>query len=102
MGKNNNAKPKRTIFGERLRLLRKVLFNNMSQKEMSALTGIPQPSLSAYENGKNKPTISILLRISEKCHVSVDWLCGKSADNQIMSMGDIAKCLINLTSIQDN
>ena len=48
-GKNN-------IFGKRLRELRLETLN-MNQREFAKLLGIPQPSISAYESGINKPTI---------------------------------------------
>lgn len=30
--------------------------------------------MSAYENGKNNPTIDVLMNIADKCSVSLDWL----------------------------
>ena len=68
-GKNN-------IFGKRLRELRLETLN-MNQREFAKLLGIPQPSLSAYESGRNKPTIDSVINISDKCNVSIDWLCGR-------------------------
>ena len=34
--------------------------------------------MSAYENGKNNPTIDVLIEIADKCNVSLDWLAGRS------------------------
>lgn len=68
-GKNN-------IFGKRLRELRLETLN-MNQREFAKLLGIPQPNLSAYESGRNKPTIDSVINISDKCNVSIDWLCGR-------------------------
>ena len=34
--------------------------------------------MSAYENGKNNPTIDVLIDIADKCKVSLDWLAGRS------------------------
>lgn len=34
--------------------------------------------MSAYENGKNNPTIDVLIDIADKCNVSLDWLAGRS------------------------
>ena len=68
-GKNN-------IFGKRLRELRLETLN-MNQREFAKLLGISQPSLSAYESGRNKPTIDSVINISDKCNVSTDWLCGR-------------------------
>ena len=53
------------------------------------MLGIPQPSLSAYESGKNKPTIDNVIMIADKCNVSVDWLCGRDKHNYLNSMGDL-------------
>ena len=38
---------------ERLKYLRSI--NKKTQKEFAEFLGIPQPSMSAYENGKNNP-----------------------------------------------
>lgn len=61
---------KSTIFGERIKTLRISL--GKSQKEFAEFIGIPQPSMSAYENGKNNPTIEVLVNIADKCNVSID------------------------------
>ena len=68
-GKNN-------VFGKRLRELRLETLN-MNQREFAKLLGISQPSLSAYESGRNKPTIDSVINITDKCNVSIDWLCGR-------------------------
>ena len=34
--------------------------------------------MSAYENGKNNPTIDVLIDIADKCKVSLDWLARRS------------------------
>ena len=61
---------------ERLKYLRSI--NKKPQKEFAEFLGIPQPSMSAYENGKNNPTIDVLIDIADKCSVSLDWLAGRS------------------------
>ena len=33
--------------------------------------------MSAYENGKNNPTIDVLIDIADKCKVSLNWLAEK-------------------------
>lgn len=59
----------RTV-SERLKYLRSI--NKKTQKEFAEFLGIPQPSMSAYENGKNNPTIDVLIDIADKCSVSLD------------------------------
>lgn len=53
---------------ERLKYLRSI----NKKKEFAEFLGIPQPSMSAYENGKNNPTINVLIDIADKCKVSLD------------------------------
>lgn len=71
---------KTNIFGQRLKLLRSTL--QLSQKEFAESLSIPQPTVSAYENGKNSPTIDVVMYIADKYNVSIDWLCGRD-DNAI-------------------
>ncbi len=85
---------KPTVFGERIKTLRISL--GKSQKEFAEFIGIPQPSMSAYENGKNNPTIEVLVNIADKCNVSVDWLCGRQADVALSDLSDVASFLYNL------
>ncbi len=85
---------KSTIFGERIKTLRISL--GKSQKEFAEFIGIPQPSMSAYENGKNNPTIEVLVNIADKCNVSIDWLCGRQAEVSLSDLSDIASFLYKL------
>ena len=61
---------------ERLKYLRSII--KKTQKEFAEFLGIPQPSMSAYENGKNNPTIDVLIDIADKCRVSLDQIAGRS------------------------
>lgn len=70
------------IFGNRLRILRKNILK-LTQKEFSELIRTPQPTLSAYESGRNKPTIDVVINIANKCNVSIDWLCGNDNPGSI-------------------
>lgn len=85
---------KSTVFGERIKTLRISL--GKSQKEFAEFIGIPQPSMSAYENGKNNPTIEVLVNIADKCNVSIDWLCGRQAEVSLSDLSDIASFLYKL------
>ena len=86
---------KENIFGERLKNLRSVVMKK-TQKEFSELLGIPQPTLSAYESGKNKPAIDVVISIAEKCNVSMDWLCGRESTSHLDSMGDLMSVFYDL------
>lgn len=60
--------------GGRIKKLRTDL--GYTQKEFAELIGVPQPSLSAYENDKNLPASDVLIKLAHKCGISLDWLCG--------------------------
>ena len=86
--------------GERIQILRKRM--NMSQKEFAIFLGIPQPSLSAYENGKNSPTTEVLINLAKKCHISLDWLCGvQTHRNQFATLSDFGDFLYALLESED-
>lgn len=85
--------------GEKLQLLRKNL--NYTQKDFAEFLGIPQPSLSAYENDKNSPTTEVLINIATKCNVSIDWLCGLSANTSLNDLSDVAKVLFALLETKE-
>lgn len=85
--------------GEKLQLLRKNL--NYTQKDFAEFLGIPQPSLSAYENDKNSPTTEVLINIATKCNVSIDWLCGLSANTSLNDLSDVAKILFALLETKE-
>lgn len=83
---NNNT------LGDKLQYLRKTL--TFSQKDFAEFLGIPQPSLSAYENNRNSPTVDVLINIAKKCNISLDWLCGISTSKQTLSsLGDVSDFL---------
>lgn len=93
MQANNN-------FGEKLQSLRRQM--GLTQKEFAELLDIPQPSVSAYENSRNSPTMEVLIAMAQKCNVSLDWLCGLSpAPNSISTLGDIARFLYMLCELNE-
>lgn len=74
----------------------------MTQKEFSAFLGIPQPSVSAYENSKNSPTIEVLIDIANKCNVSLDWLSGRTNNHpSITSMKDVVSFLYEFSMLNE-
>lgn len=68
------------VFPLRLKQIREEM--DKTQKEFSDLINVKQQSLSGYENGKVSPPLEVLVNISEKCSVSIDWLCGQSDDKR--------------------
>lgn len=89
-----------TTLGDKLQYLRKDM--SISQKDFADFLGIPQPSLSAYENNRNSPTVDVLINIAKKCNISLDWLCGiSSAKHTLSSLSDIADVLYALMETKD-
>jgi transcriptional regulator with XRE-family HTH domain len=63
------------MYGAFLRRVRES--RQLSQSELAAITGIPQPSLSAYENDRRAPTIDTLNRIVVGCGYVVEAVAGR-------------------------
>lgn len=78
------------ILGYRLRELRKE--NRMSQADLGKLLGVTKVSISGYENGTRKPSLSILNGILDIFGVSADYMLGRELnvvcedDNMITMM----------------
>lgn len=53
-------------------LKKQLALKEMSQLELSEITGIPQPVLSNYMNGKNSPGLYNLDKIAKALNCSVD------------------------------
>lgn len=64
------------ILSERLKEVRESM--NMNQTDFAKLIGVTQQSLSSYEKCVSKPTLDMAIKISEKCDISLSWLCGLS------------------------
>ncbi len=73
---------------------------SMTQKEFSECVGCTAATLSAYENNSKSPSLEIIKTIAEKCHVSIDWLCGlvdkKNLSGDYDTYGDIASVLLKI------
>lgn len=91
---------KTVTLGDKLQCIRKDM--EMSQKDFAEYLGLPQPSLSAYENNRNSPTVDVLINIANKCNISLDWLCGvSSAKHTLSSLNDVADLLYALMETDD-
>lgn len=61
-------------FGKRLKELRQL--KNISQMQLSIMTGISQSAIAKWELDKTEPTASALITLSEFFDESVDYLLG--------------------------
>ena len=62
------------VFCERLKSLR--IEKKLSQPELAKLVGVSKGMISFWENGKNEPTISNLLKLCQIFDISSDYLLG--------------------------
>ena len=65
--------------GDRLRILRR----NRTQKEFAAQYGIPQGTLSKFEQGKLEPGIDFLTEVSKREEVPINWILTGETDDRI-------------------
>ncbi len=84
--------PARIRFGERLRNLREE--KNLSQKEVAAVIGRTNRSVSNYENGTNYPNPEIIELLAGLFGVSVSFLTGGSDEEDRILLTSIEIQLI--------
>ncbi|MEG0542318.1 MAG: helix-turn-helix transcriptional regulator [Angelakisella sp.] len=70
-----------TIFGERLRHLRKA--RGLTQKKLSGLLLVSQTSINRYELGADEPGYDKLVRLSRLLETTTDFLLGLTDCEQI-------------------
>lgn len=66
---------------ERLRELRKS--KGISLKELGAIVGVAESTMSLYESGKRQPDYETLLKLAEYYGVTVDYLLRGSEEEQL-------------------
>lgn len=73
-----------------LRQLRKE--KGLSMKELGAVIGVAESTISQYETGKREPDFETLLKLREYFDVSVDFLLrGESLEKKPASSGELTK-----------
>ena len=97
------------MFDTRLRTLRQE--KKITQAELAKEMNVAKTTIAAYEQGKNEPNLSMLLKIADFFNVSVDYLLGNS-DGRIISdqelydrlglTDDAIYCLEHLCDISKN
>jgi Predicted transcriptional regulator len=89
------------ILSERLRETRESM--KMNQADFAKLIGVTQQSLSSYEKCVSKPTLDVAIKISEKCDISLSWLCGlsdRASNNKVFkTYTDIIDMFFDIMSI---
>jgi len=86
--------------GKRLTEIRKK--NNKTQQEVvDNIEGLTTQMLSSYENGKQKPGIENMIKLSNYFNVSLDYLClgikTQTTRLEITNYEDLIRCIIAIT-----
>lgn len=86
------------MFSQRIRQLRTEL--NLTQKGFADEIGLTASALSAYEKNTTNPSIAVAVKVAEKYHVSIDWLCGltdKRNAIELRTYADVYNSLIGIS-----
>lgn len=67
-------------FGKRLRFYRQQKKKPMTQKDLERESGIPQTTISDWENDKSEPTASDIVKLAAALGVTVNELLGDPDD----------------------
>lgn len=51
---------------------------NLKQKEIAEAVGVPLRTYQRYEYGEREPQVSVLIRMADYFHVSIDYLVGRT------------------------
>ncbi len=51
---------------------------NLKQKEIASAVGVPLRTYQRYEYGEREPQASVLIRMADYFHVSIDYLVGRT------------------------
>ena len=69
--------------------------NHITQKQMADMLKITQQGYWNYENGKNKPPISVLIQIADFFNTSIDELVGHKVE-YLFDTTNLTKTQLNL------
>ena len=65
---------RQSTIDRRLKLL--ISYHEITQKELSQMTGIREQTISNYFTGQRDPKVSMIIKIAETFQVSPSWLIG--------------------------
>lgn len=75
-------------FSERLDFLMNE--RGLTNTALAEMTHTNKNTITSYRKDLRKPGLEILLELSDKLHVSLDWLCGTSDVMEIRLSEDVA------------
>lgn len=83
----------------KLRDLRKS--KSLTLKQMAAIFGISESSISLYETGKRQPDYELLCKMADYFDVSIDTLMGRNSSDHESSDADLKFALFGDGNITD-
>lgn len=85
-------------FGQRINELRKE--NGLTQKQFADELNLSTTTVASWEKEVKKPSFEVLILISEKFNVSLDWLCETKKQNEfeVKTWSDIIRMLYAVIS----
>lgn len=72
---------------------------NWTQIRLSTALGVTQETISAYENGKHKPSVSTLSKLAEIFNASMDYIMGLSDERHAIRIDSLSELEIRCLSI---
>lgn len=88
------------VFADRLKEYR--MQHGITQKDFADKIGITAAALSAYEKNSKNPSISVVRRIADEFHISIDWLCGLTTEmninGQINTYADLIRLIVKVVN----
>ena len=67
---------RRKLFGERIKMIRKL--RGFTRSEFAKLLGVSRPLIAAYETGTREPSLKNLIALVQALNIDTDWLLGLS------------------------
>lgn len=61
---------------------------NLTMKQLGAMVGVSESTVSLYETGKRQPDNETLVRIADVLDVSIDYLLGRAAAKELPAVTD--------------
>ena len=70
--------------------------NKKTQETLSTFLKVAESTYRGYENGTSEPTIETLCKLADYYNVSLDYLCGRTWNNQIGYVPENKKDVIQI------
>lgn len=73
--------------------------NNLTQQEFADMINVSQPAVLGYEKGQYQPDLSVLIRMAQLFHVSIEYIVGlvdyKNPPYETPELNNLERALID-------